>query len=192
MSNLTRTTQQIFAQNAGFEQIAQIGSLAASAPVYTTNLSTIQALSNYLDGLYSIVVGENSPAIQDFNAFFFLITSQLAYIFQKGVPEWDAGTTYYTNSMVQDGSGNIYISLTNSNLNNALTDGTNWTYFQGLTTNTFPGGAVTVLSGMTRLYPSLDIASGKTWTVASGGTLVTIGKTTFEGTLVLNGDWIAL
>ena len=33
---------------------------------------------------------------------------QLAYLLQQGIAEWDSGTTYYTNSVVQNG-GSIYI-----------------------------------------------------------------------------------
>ena len=50
---------------------------------------------------------------------------QLAYLMQEGVPEWNADTTYYIGSIVNDGLGNCYRSLTDSNLNNALTDTTN-------------------------------------------------------------------
>lgn len=126
MSNLARVTQLGFASTAGIDQIGVFGSLAASSPTYTTNPATVQSLSNYLAGWFAAVVGENSPAIQDMNGLCFLFSYQLQYILQKGVAEWDSGTTYYTGNIVQDGSGNLYYSLTNSNTGNALTSVTNW------------------------------------------------------------------
>jgi hypothetical protein len=45
---------------------------------------------------------------------------------EQGIPEWDASTTYYIGSLAKDSSGNIYVSLTDNNLNNALSSATNW------------------------------------------------------------------
>lgn len=133
MAKITRATQKIFGSTAGTDQIAKFGSLAAAAPVrYTGAAATpanIQALSQYLSGWSSAVLGGNSPAIEDMNALCWLFARQLAYIFQAGIPEWDSATTYYIGSIAQDGSGNQYISRTDDNLNNALTDTTNWAPF---------------------------------------------------------------
>lgn len=119
----------IFASNAGANQLEQFGSLAAGSPVYVTPdaaaIPIIQALSNYLEGWFGGVVGSNLPAIEDMNAMFYLFAYQLAYNFQAGIAEWDAGTTYYQNSLVTSGS-DIYRSLTDTNLNNPVTDATNW------------------------------------------------------------------
>ena len=51
----------------------------------------------------------------------------LAYINTTGVPQWSASTTYNSGSIVQDGTGYLYRSLANSNLNNVLTNGSYWT-----------------------------------------------------------------
>lgn len=100
MSRLSRVTQKIFGINAGFEEISQFGSLYASAPLFTTNIATIQALSNYLVGWFNAAVGDNSPAIEDMNSLFYLITTQMVYQFQSGIPEWDSSTAYYSGSLV--------------------------------------------------------------------------------------------
>lgn len=120
MAKLTRVFQKIFGSTAGVNQIAKFGSLAAGAPAFTTDPSVIQALANYLTGWYGAVIGENSPAIQDMNAICFLFARQLAYLFQAGIPEWDTQTTYFIGSLVTDGTGNVYVSLTDNNLGNAL------------------------------------------------------------------------
>lgn len=125
MSKLTRVLQKIFGSTAGTDEIAQIGSLAAGTPAFTTDPATIQALGNYLQGWYGVVLANNSPAIEDVNALDFLITRQLAYIFQAGIPEYDATTVYYKGSLVNSG-GLAYASLTDANTGNAVTDATNW------------------------------------------------------------------
>ena len=124
MAKLTRYTQQIFGSNASTGQIAQFGSLAGGTPLtYSGSTATptlIQAAGAFINGWFSAVVGSYSPAIEDMNALFWLLSYQIAYMMQEGIPEWDAGTTYYVGSLVNDGSGNIYKSLTNNNLNNAV------------------------------------------------------------------------
>lgn len=100
MTKIARAVQKIFGSNAGFQQIAQFGSLAASAPTFTTDPTTIQALSNYLVGWFSGVEATNSPAIEDMNALCYLFAYQLSYIFQAGIGEYNAATTYYMGSLI--------------------------------------------------------------------------------------------
>lgn len=158
MAKITRATQQIFGSNAGITQIGVFGSLAAGSAAYTSNPVTIQSLSNYLDGWYAAVVGENSPAIQDMNALCFLYAYQLAYLMQQGIPEWDSATTYYVGSMAQDGNGNVYISQQNTNLNNTLSTVAFWTP-QGSQTNiqNFSGSATL---GATSQFARISTISG--------------------------------
>ena len=127
MVALTRVTQKIFASDPqGVEQLAQIGSLAAGAPAFTNDdAELMQDLPNFLEGWFSLVLGENSPAIEDRNSLDYLITRQLAYIFEKGVPEWIATTNYFIGSIVQV-AGDTYVSLTNDNLNHPVTNETYW------------------------------------------------------------------
>lgn len=127
MSKLSRITQKIFASSAGSDEIAQFGSLAANAPTFTTDPAVIQALSEYVDGWFAAVLDGNAPAIEDMNALQYLFSYQLAYILQQGAGvEWDAGTTYYTNSIAQSG-GILYLSVADSNLNNAVSNTSFWT-----------------------------------------------------------------
>lgn len=126
MAKITRKIAKIFGSSAGVNQIGTFGSLAAGSPAYTTDPTVIQSLANYLTGWFGAVVGGNSPAIEDMNALCYLFAYQIAYVMQEGVPEWDATTTYYIGSLVNNGSGVIYVSLTDTNLNNALTDATKW------------------------------------------------------------------
>lgn len=128
MAKITRVVQKIFGSNAGVDQRAVFGSLAAGAPAFSTDPATIQSLSNYLGGWFTAVIGGNAPAIEDMNALQFLKSRQLAYLFQQGIAEWNSETSYYIGSMVND-AGKIYVSKTDDNLNNAVSDTTNWKLF---------------------------------------------------------------
>ncbi len=157
MAKITRATQKLFGSLAGTDQIAKFGSLFAGSPARydgsTITPAIIQALANFLDGWDSAAIGGNAPAIEDMNALFYLVCYQLAYVLQAGVPEWDSGTTYYIGSFASDGLGNVYYSITDDNVGNALSDTTNWV----LKTNdsivrTMSGvGAITPADGLVRM-----------------------------------------
>lgn len=133
MAKIDRRTQKIFGSAAAAGEIGVIGSFAAGSPSYSTDPQNIQALSQYLGGWYDVVVGQNSPAIQDMNALDYLITRQLAYLFQAGISEWDGSTVYYTGSWAADSSGNLYVSLTDNNTGNLLANNNYWRPYGGAT-----------------------------------------------------------
>ncbi len=197
MAKLLRYTQQVFGSTAGTAQIAEFGSLAANAPATysgsTITPAIVQTLSAYLSGWFSAIVGANSPAIEDMNSICYLFAYQIAYGMQAGIPEYDAGTTYYSGSLVNS-AGTIYASLTNGNIGNAVTSTSNWgapilpgvvTYNSIASSTTLQAGYTTtynnlnLTTGVTLTVPStsylmcgttLTVASGATLTVASGGT----------------------
>lgn len=162
MAKIARAVQKIFGSSAGVNQIAKFGSLAASAPVFTTDPTLIQSLGNYLTGWFGAVIGANSPAIEDMNAICYLYAYQLAYLMQAGIAEWDATTTYYTGSLVtQVGTGLVYRSLTDTNLNHAVTDTTNWAPQSGASPVTAFNPAVS------SPYTVLAADQGKTFNINS-------------------------
>lgn len=186
MSKIVRKIQKIFGSNAGFQQMVEFGSLANSAPVYTTDVAVMQSLSQYLDGWYEAVIGDNSPAIEDMNALFYIMAYQIAYLMQQGIAEWEIGTTYFVGSQVSDGLGNNYVSITDNNVGNILTDFVNWNFAGGTTVNVNPAN-VTVTVGKTFWYPNYTIPAGSTWTVNVGGYLLSASNTVVNGTLIVNG-----
>ncbi len=130
MAKLVRKLMKVFGSSATVNQRAVFGSYAAGAAAFSTDVETIQSLSNWLSGWFAAVVGGNSPAIEDVNSMAFVFAYQLAYLMQAGIPEWSATTTYYIGSMVTTGSasGATYCSQTDDNLNNnPASDTTNWT-----------------------------------------------------------------
>lgn len=192
MADLSRFTQKIFGSNAGTNQLAQYGSFAAGSSLRfdgtTITPTIVQALSNYLTGWFGASVGNNSPLEEDMNALCYLFAYQLTYLLQKGIPDWDVGTTYYADDYVKL-SGTIYRSRTNSNVGNSPPDGTNWqaplanAYFS---TNVSVGDVV-VPTGQTYWQPNLTISSGKTYTVDSGGFLLSVSTMIVSGILIING-----
>ena len=127
MANLPRVTQKIFAENTE-TNIGQFGSARNGSPLRTGDIETIQALPAWGQGWDAAVTNErNYPALEEMTGVQKVITQQLAYYFQKGFPEWDAGTTYYKNVSFCQVDGAVYQSLTDNNLgNNPATDTTNW------------------------------------------------------------------
>lgn len=125
MAKLPRANQKIFGVTAGLDQIEKFGSLATGTPEFTTDPEEIQELSNYEEGWFAGVVGNNVPAIEDMNALFYLYSYQLAYIFQAGIPEWNEDTTYFVGSIVNV-EGVLYVSIQNTNLNHAVSDAAWW------------------------------------------------------------------
>lgn len=120
MAGLARYTQKIFGLDAGSNQMSKYGSFLSTPELYsgaTITPDIIQALSNFEGGMYDGVGGAYSPTIQDFNSILRLVTQQLAYIFTRGIPEWDSGTTYNENDFCKVGSVTYY-SLIDSNTNN--------------------------------------------------------------------------
>jgi len=140
MSILTRAIQKVFGETGGAGEFGQIGSKAAGSASTSKDIATIQSLTEYLQGYFSITSDQGTsrlPYSEDLNSLFYLTTRQLAYLFQSGIPEWDTDTDYYADvSIVQEG-GDVYISLTgadptpNQGNQPSLTIGTNWEYLFG-------------------------------------------------------------
>lgn len=141
MSKITRVLQKAFASTAATGQIGVFGSFANGSPATTTSPATVQSLANFLAGWFDAVEADNSPAIEDMNALFFLIFYQLTYLFQEGVAEWDAGTTYYKGSLANNGGGLVYGSLVDTSLNQPLTDATKWKALTGPAYDVMVGAA---------------------------------------------------
>lgn len=177
MAKIPRKLQKIFGITAGASQIGKFGSLAQGTPLAYTGAAAdpevLQALSQYSGGWFSGVLGNSNPAIEDMNGLFFTITYQLAYLFQAGVPEWNAATEYHVGSIANDGSGVTYRSIQNTNLNHALSDPSWWTVTSGGgggsgLVNTPVSANVTVATGQALLVNST--AASRTISTPTGVT----------------------
>lgn len=127
-TNIPRITQKIFAQNAAEDDLLQFGSVLSGNATPSTSIAETQTEA-YQTGWRSAVISDrNYPTLGEMNAVQQVPTQQLAYLFQKGIAEWDASTTYFANVSYCQVNGVIYKSLTDNNIgNNPTTDnGTNW------------------------------------------------------------------
>jgi hypothetical protein len=130
----SRINQLIFGDTGITTDFGQIGSESAGTPVTTKNLDTIQALAEYQGGLASIVdSGLQLPRLEDQNSLFLLITTQLRYLLQNGIPEWIATAQYFALVSFVQVNGVMYQALTGTdgtpNVNhNPVGDATNWQY----------------------------------------------------------------
>jgi len=106
--------------------MSQFGSLKNGVINYSNDPTTIQSLPAFVDGWASAVINSYYPAHQDMNSLYYLLSRQLAYFRQSGIPEWKSDIEYFINAIVSDGLGSVYKSLVNNNLNQPFTDATKW------------------------------------------------------------------
>lgn len=131
MPKIERKTQKIFGGNAESDQLAVFGSMITGTPVYNDDIETLQSEA-YTEGWQVAVAANEAPFMEEMNGVQYGFSKQLAYLFQQGIPEWDAGTTYYLNSFCQVG-GVIYKSKLDENINHSPGDDTEeiyWTPFK--------------------------------------------------------------
>lgn len=129
MAKIERSTQEIFANQAGSRQITAFGTAKSETPTFTKELSEIQN-TNYLHGWAQAILPDKAPFEEDMNALFYAITKQLAYIFQEGIPEYDPNTEYSQNALARGVDSNvIYSSVVANNLGNDLADTNYWVPF---------------------------------------------------------------
>lgn len=135
MAKLTRITGKVFGATASATgndpEIGQFGSALAGTYNGTTDVATIQGLTAWSNGFIGAVTPTNQyPPLPEMTGFGKVITHQTSYLLQEGVPEYDANTTYYENSICKgiNNEGNLvlYRSITDNNTGNALTDTLNW------------------------------------------------------------------
>jgi hypothetical protein len=126
MARIARKFQKIFASSATNNGV--FGSGADNTKVLSNDVETLQSKAAFLTGWLDAVIGTKKfPPLEEFQSLNYINTSQLAYIFQEGVPEYNALTTYYTNCIVKEtGTYKLYGSVTNANVGNALSNATYW------------------------------------------------------------------
>lgn len=125
MPRIARKAQKQFAGGiAAPGNIEVFGSTAAGGASYSNDPDLIQSAA-FLLGWQAATVGDGSPVLQDRNALDYLFAYQTAYLLQQGIAEWNATTTYWVNNFCAV-NGVIYISKTDANVGNAVTDTNNW------------------------------------------------------------------
>ena len=166
------------------------GNLAAFASNSTDDHRLIFGTSSQSDDLTDNVnatfllgwefVGVNTaPAMEDFNALGFTTMQFIAYLHQMGIAEWDVAQEYPIGACTIS-SNNLYISLANSNIGNAVTDITKWqsvSYRQQSsiqTTDATPTAIATIPMPTNTVYTVTATITGikSDYSAACGGTVV--------------------
>lgn len=175
MAKLERITNKIFGETATATgdnpQIGQFGSAKAGTYIGTTDIETLQALPAYSNGWIDAVTPQNQfPALPEMTGVMKVMSYQSSYLHQMGVSEYDANTTYYTNSFCQV-AGEVYKSIADNNQGNDPTtkDSEYWVkYDRFLNKNqitncvleapngiaTYQGNNITIKSGLKVLMPN--------------------------------------
>lgn len=163
---MTRSTRKTMLQFAsGASNNGQFGSAQLGTKVTSVDPAVIQALSAWANGwLAATISGQQLPTLEEMQGVLYVLSYGLNYIYQDGIPEWDSGTTYYANTSIVKGAGTVqlYMSLTNNNLNNALptfgTNNTNWQSLVDLTAVT--PAATTSTPGVVQLATKAQMITG--------------------------------
>lgn len=125
MTKINRATQKIFGINAEKDDIAVMGSFKSGTPIYTDDIEKLQNTA-FEEGYASTLVANEAPFMEEQNSVPYVLSKQLAYLFQEGIAEYDENTTYYTNSICKV-ANKLYVSKTDDNLGNNPTESEdNW------------------------------------------------------------------
>lgn len=118
MAKLPRKTLKQFGNAGPTSSFGQFGSKEAGFPQTSQDPTVIQQLAAWVQGWQNAVVNSDKAAyLEDMNGLCFVYSYMMAYLFQAGVAEWDANTTYYIDSVVQV-AGQWFSSLQDNNVGN--------------------------------------------------------------------------
>jgi len=161
MARLTRQTLKVFALNATNNGV--FGSAQDATKIITSNITTLQSKPAWLTGWLDAIIGTKKfPAVEEFQSVQYVHSYQTAYLLQEGIPEYDAATTYYTNSIVKKaGTYEIYGSLINNNVGNALpaaVSDSNWEFLQDLSASY--AQATETVAGIAEIATAAEVKAG--------------------------------
>lgn len=125
---LARKTLKVFADGADNNGV--FGSLQANNPQSTNDVDVLQSLSAWSEGWNAATMtSDDLPPLEEMQGVQYVITYEIGYLYQEGIPEWKSDTTYYIGSLAKVIDGDkirVYSSLVNDNLNRLTSDGKSW------------------------------------------------------------------
>lgn len=136
MARFPRVKQVVFGPSG---LVGTGGFGAAALGTNTTEVASTSTLANLMsttawntNGWIDAVLGASKfPAVEDLNASAYIFSSQLAYLLQQGIPEYDSATTYFIgNICVDPDTANTYQSIADNNTGNPLTDTAHWRLYK--------------------------------------------------------------
>jgi hypothetical protein len=196
MAKITRVTQAIFAAGAANNGIFGSAQANAGPGTIAANITAVQSLAAFAQGWLSATIGANKfPPLEEFQALEWMNTTQLAYLFQEGVPEYDAGTTYYHYSICKDPTSfKLYGSIVDANVGNALTNAAAWVLLINLatpglsaasTSDTQTGTSTTEAVTPAGLAGTMIGGVGQTWQDVTGSRIAATNYTNSTGRPIL-------
>lgn len=202
MEKLDRITGKIFGATADptddptlGPEIGQFGSALAGTYNGTSDVATIQNLPAWSNGFIDAVTPTNQyPPLPEMTGFGKVLSYQQNYLLQRGMPEWDSATEYYTNCYCSYG-GIIYKSLQDNNTNNQPdTSPSYWEEYgvSSLQLTPFSINQGTVLDGKnnTLTYSGSTITCAPcTITTADNRTFEDSNSVTFDASTTANGNY---
>lgn len=122
MAKIDRHTGNLepFAINAQIDERKVFGGTTESDTL-DDNLTALMK-----EGWADVVNPTIHPKLRDFNAAMFTAQQLSAYLFQRGIAEYHDQQTYYIGSLCTNVVGDIYISQTDDNTGELLTDVSKW------------------------------------------------------------------
>jgi len=192
MARIPRKAQKIFAADAANNGV--FGSAADNTKVLSDDLDVIQSKAAYELGWLEAVLGiKKFPALEEFQALHYMTTTQISYLFQEGIPEYNAATTYYQKSIVREtGTYQLYGSITDDNVGNALSDTDEWLPLIDL--SALVQDATTSVKGIAMLATLTDVRARETTKIVTPDLLYDNGFITgdFKGTTreTVQDGWI--
>lgn len=167
MAGLTRKALFPFAGSS--TNTGEFGSAQLGTYVLTSDPETIQGVSGstpstaWQNGWFDATISSmNLPPIEEMEGVQRVFGYQLSYILTRGIPEWDAITTYNQYDICKKtGTWQLYGSLIDSNIGNALpsaVSNSNWKYLCDLSSLSYPSSIG--VSGYTYLPNGLILQWG--------------------------------
>lgn len=160
MAKLDRKTQKIFGATSPSSEITAFATTQDVNPTFTKDVDEIQNVDWEQGWFKETDNGNDRPFAEDRNSVDYAITRQLAYLYQAGMAEWDAGTDYHLNDMCRVGN-QLYISLANNNENHNPISSPDW--WRAYTIDNEDAGMV----GEIKMYAGTILPSSK-WMFCRG------------------------
>lgn len=163
MARIPRKNQKIFAMSATNNGV--FGSAQAGTKVLSNDIEVLQGLAAYLNGWNDATIDSRRfPTLEEMQALDYINTTQLAYIFQEGIPEFNIDTTYYQHSIVKKaGTYELYGSIVDDNVGNALPSGVsdaNWQFLQDISSPPVVENATETVAGIAELATQAETNAG--------------------------------
>jgi hypothetical protein len=141
MAKIPRITAVPFGSSGTTDDFETFGSDATGTPVYSKDPTAIQGGPSWASGWRAALIASKAPVLQDMNGKMLVDSNFICYLMQAGIAEYDAGTTYYKDSVVMNSANagyiEIYASLVDTNIGNALptrVSNANWMFLYAMNT----------------------------------------------------------